>query len=98
VNTKQVLKVRIKDIARFSGVRDNQLVGYGLVVGLNGTENTLTNSPYTKESLTSMLERLGVNIRDNNLPSGKTLQPLWLRQNCLLSHIQGALLMLWFQP
>lgn len=73
VNTKQVLKVRIKDIARFSGVRDNQLVGYGLVVGLNGTGDTLTNSPYTKESLTSMLERLGVNIRDNNLPSGKNV-------------------------
>lgn len=73
VNTKQVLKVRIKDIARFSGIRDNQLVGYGLVVGLNGTGDTLTNSPYTKESLTSMLERLGVNIRDNNLPSGKNV-------------------------
>jgi len=71
--SKKVLKVRIKDIARFSGVRDNQLVGYGLVVGLSGTGDTLTNSPYTKESLTSMLERLGVNIRDNNLPSGKNV-------------------------
>ncbi|WP_009871099.1 flagellar basal body P-ring protein FlgI [Paramagnetospirillum magnetotacticum] len=55
---------RIKDIADFEGVRDNMLVGYGLVVGLNGTGDSLTNAPFTKESLTGMLERLGVNIRD----------------------------------
>ncbi len=67
------LKVRIKDIARFAGIRDNQLVGYGLVVGLNGTGDTLSSSPYTKESLIGMLERLGVNIRDNSLPSGKNV-------------------------
>jgi flagellar P-ring protein precursor FlgI len=67
------LKVRIKDIARFAGIRDNQLVGYGLVVGLNGTGDTLSSSPYTKESLIGMLERLGVNIRDNALPSGKNV-------------------------
>lgn len=62
-----------KDIARFAGIRDNQLVGYGLVVGLNGTGDTLSSSPYTKESLIGMLERLGVNIRDNTLPSGKNV-------------------------
>ncbi|EME69183.1 flagellar basal body P-ring protein [Paramagnetospirillum caucaseum] len=56
---------RIKDIADFEGVRDNMLVGYGLVVGLNGTGDSLTNAPFTKESLTGMLERLGVNIRDS---------------------------------
>ncbi|MBI3446497.1 MAG: flagellar basal body P-ring protein FlgI [Magnetospirillum sp.] len=55
---------RIKDIADFEGVRDNMLVGYGLVVGLNGTGDSLTNAPFTKESLVGMLERLGVNIRD----------------------------------
>jgi len=55
---------RIKDIADFEGVRDNLLVGYGLVVGLNGTGDKLTNAPFTKESLAGMLERLGVNIRD----------------------------------
>jgi len=55
---------RIKDIADFEGVRDNVLVGYGLVVGLNGTGDQFTNTPYTKESLVGMLERLGVNIRD----------------------------------
>ena len=67
------LKVRLKDIARFAGIRDNQLVGYGLVVGLNGTGDTLASSPYTKESLTGMLERLGVNIRNNAIPSGKNV-------------------------
>lgn len=61
---------RIKDIVEFEGVRDNQLVGYGLVVGLNGTGDSLTNSPFTAESLTSMLERLGVNVRDQNLNTG----------------------------
>lgn len=71
VNKK--IKARIKDIAKFSGMRDNQLVGYGLVVGLNGTGDTLSSSPYTKESLIGMLERLGVNIRDNSLPSGKNV-------------------------
>ncbi|CAA7620237.1 flagellar basal body P-ring protein [Candidatus Terasakiella magnetica] len=55
---------RIKDIADFEGVRDNMLVGYGIVVGLNGTGDSLTNAPFTKESLVGMLERLGVNIRD----------------------------------
>jgi len=54
---------RIKDIADFEGVRDNMLVGYGIVVGLNGTGDDLTNTPFTKESLVGMLERLGVNIR-----------------------------------
>jgi flagellar P-ring protein precursor FlgI len=52
---------RIKDIVNFEGVRENQLVGYGLVVGLNGTGDSLNNSPFTKQSLQSMLERLGVN-------------------------------------
>lgn len=69
----KTLKVRLKDITRFSGIRDNQLVGYGLVVGLNGTGDTLASSPYTKESLTGMLERLGVNIRNNAIPSGKNV-------------------------
>ena len=55
---------RIKDIADFEGVRDNLLVGYGLVVGLNGTGDSLSNSPFTKQSLVAMLERLGVNTRD----------------------------------
>src|SRR6478735_8534316 len=58
---------RIKDLATVEGVRQNQLVGYGLVVGLNGTGDTLNNTPFTKQSLQAMLERLGVNIRGANL-------------------------------
>ncbi|MBT5458913.1 MAG: flagellar basal body P-ring protein FlgI, partial [Rhodospirillaceae bacterium] len=58
---------RIKDIIDFEGVRDNLLVGYGLVVGLNGTGDDLTNSAFTKQSLVGMLERLGINTRDVTL-------------------------------
>ena len=60
---------RIKDITDFEGVRDNQLIGYGLVVGINRTGDKLSNSPFTKQSLVGMLERLGVNIRGINLNS-----------------------------
>ncbi len=52
---------RLKDLVDFEGVRDNMLVGYGLVVGLNGTGDTLTNAPFTERSLIGMLERLGIN-------------------------------------
>jgi len=55
---------RIKDIVEFEGVRDNMLVGYGIVVGLNGTGDSLQNAAFTKQSLSAMLERLGVNVRD----------------------------------
>lgn len=58
---------RIKDIVEFEGVRENMLVGYGIVVGLNGTGDSLRNAPFTKQSLEAMLERLGVNTRDANL-------------------------------
>ena len=58
---------RIKDIVEFEGVRDNMLVGYGIVVGLNQTGDTLRNAPFTKQSLSAMLERLGVNVRDMDL-------------------------------
>ncbi|RAK52339.1 flagellar basal body P-ring protein FlgI [Phenylobacterium deserti] len=60
-------KSRIKDIVEFEGVRDNMLVGYGIVVGLNGTGDALRNAPMTKQSLEAMLERLGVNTRDAQL-------------------------------
>ena len=61
---------RIKDIANFEGVRQNQLIGYGLVVGLNGTGDTLNNIPFTRQSLQAMLERLGVNIRGQTIRTG----------------------------
>jgi flagellar P-ring protein precursor FlgI len=57
-------QVRIKDIADVEGIRDNQLVGYGLVVGLNGTGDKLDSNVFTRQSLIGMLERLGVNTRD----------------------------------
>ncbi len=58
---------RIKDLIEIEGIRENQLIGYGLVVGLNGTGDTLNASPFTRQSLTGMLERLGVNTRGANL-------------------------------
>ena len=57
---------RIKDITNVQGVRANQLVGYGLVVGLNGTGDSLRNSPFTAQSLQSMLDAMGVNVRNVN--------------------------------
>ncbi len=61
------VKARIKDIVQFEGVRDNLLVGYGLVVGLNGTGDTLLNAPFTEQSLLGMLERLGVSVTDQTM-------------------------------
>ena len=59
---------RVKDLVEVEGIRDNMLVGYGLVVGLNGTGDSLKNAPFTQQSIQTMLERLGVNTR------GKTMQ------------------------
>ena len=60
---------RIKDLASVQGVRANQLIGYGLVVGLDGSGDQTTQTPFTVQSLTTMLGQLGV-----NLPPGTTLQ------------------------
>lgn len=54
--------VRLKDLVEFDGVRGNDLIGYGLVVGLNGTGDGLRNSPFTEEIMSNILERLGVNV------------------------------------
>src|SRR4051812_4362047 len=54
---------RVKDLVEVQGIRDNMLVGYGLVVGLNGTGDSLKNAPFTQLSIQSMLERLGTNTR-----------------------------------
>lgn len=59
--------VRIKDIAAVQGVRDNQIVGYGLVIGLKGTGDSLRNSPFTEQSLQSMLDTMGINVRNSSL-------------------------------
>ena len=61
--------VRLKDLVEFDGVRSNDLVGYGLVVGLNGTGDGLRNAPFTEEIMSNILERLGVNV------SGEQFRP-----------------------
>lgn len=60
---------RIKEVASIQGVRSNQLVGYGLVVGLDGTGDQTTSAPFTAQSLTAMLQQMGVTI-----PPGTSLQ------------------------
>jgi len=59
-------RVKVKDIVDVEGVRGNDLVGYGLVIGLDGTGDSIRNSPYTEEALSNLLERLGVNIQGSN--------------------------------
>ena len=59
--------VRVRDLVDFDGVRGNDLVGYGLVVGLNGTGDSLRNSPFTEEIMSNVLERLGVNVSGEQL-------------------------------
>ena len=61
--------VRLKEIAAVQGVRSNQLMGYGLVVGLDGTGDQTTQTPFTTQSLTAMLQQMGV-----NLPAGTNMQ------------------------
>lgn len=65
--TLSAAPVRLKDLVEFDGVRGNDLLGYGLVVGLNGTGDGLRNAPFTEEILSNMLERLGVNVTGENL-------------------------------
>jgi flagellar P-ring protein FlgI len=60
-------EVRVKDVTTLRGVRDNQLIGYGLVVGLQGTGDTLNNSPFTQQAIQSMLDRMGLNVRGATL-------------------------------
>jgi flagellar P-ring protein precursor FlgI len=62
----QAKTTRIKDIVDIEGVRENPLIGYGLVVGLNGTGDSLNNSPFTQQSLSAMLDRLGVSVKGQN--------------------------------
>lgn len=58
----EAANIRLKDVVVFDGVRGNDLVGYGLVVGLNGTGDSLRNAPYTEDMMVTLLERLGVNV------------------------------------
>ncbi len=63
----QANAIRLKDLVEFDGVRGNDLVGYGLVVGLNGTGDGLRNSPFTEEIMSNILERLGVNVNGEQM-------------------------------
>jgi len=67
VSPAQAMSTRLKDVVDFEGVRENMLIGYGLMVGLNGTGDSLNNAPFTQQSLIGMLERMGVNTRGANL-------------------------------
>jgi flagellar P-ring protein precursor FlgI len=63
---------RVKDLVDVEGVRDNMLIGYGLVVGLNGTGDSLRNAPFTQLSIQTMLERMGVNTRGEQMQTKNT--------------------------
>ena len=65
-------QVRLRDLVQIEGVRGNQLVGYGLVIGLQATGDTLRNAPFTQQSLNAMLERMGVNVNDQKLQTRNT--------------------------
>ena len=80
---------RIKDIVDFEGIRDNQLIGYGLVVGLNGTGDTLGSAPFTKQSLQAMLERMGVKISDSNINT-KNVAAVMVTANLPPFSVQGS--------
>jgi flagellar P-ring protein precursor FlgI len=64
---------RIKDIATVNGVRTNQLVGYGLVVGLDGTGDQTSQAPFTIQSITNMLAKFGITIPANANPQLKNV-------------------------
>jgi len=67
-----VASSRLKDLVDVEGIRDNMLIGYGLVVGLNGTGDSLKNAPFTQQSIQTMLERLGVNTRGTTMQTKNT--------------------------
>jgi flagellar P-ring protein FlgI len=67
--TPEASATRIKDITSVQGIRDNQLVGYGLVIGLAGTGDSFRNSPFTEQSMRSMLRRMGVGIEPGSMRS-----------------------------
>lgn len=69
LNSHYAFAERLKDLANIQGVRDNQLIGYGIVVGLDGTGDQTTQTPFTVQSIISMMQQMGV-----NLPAGTTLQ------------------------
>lgn len=89
---------RIKDIADFEGVRENQLVGYGLIVGLSGTGDNIKSIDFTKESLISMLDQIGINARGGQIKSKNVAAvmvtanlPAFARQGSKIDVMVGAI-------
>ena len=80
---------RVKDLVEVQGIRDNMLVGYGLVVGLNGTGDSLKNAPFTQQSLQIMLERLGVNTRGTTMQT-KNVAAVMVTANLHAFSAQGT--------
>ena len=80
---------RIKDLVEVEGIRDNMLIGYGLVVGLNGTGDSLRNSPFTQLSIQTMLERLGVNTRGESMQT-KNVAAVMVTANLPAFGAQGS--------
>ncbi len=72
---------RVKDLAQIAGVRSNQLVGYGLVVGLNGSGDQTTQTPFTLQSMKNMLNQLGVNVPPDVNPQLKNVAAVTLHAN-----------------
>jgi flagellar P-ring protein FlgI len=80
---------RVKDLVEIEGIRDNMLVGYGLVVGLNGSGDSLKNAPFTQQSLQTMLERLGVNTRGTTMQT-KNVAAVMVTANLPAFSAQGT--------
>jgi len=80
---------RVKDLVEVRGIRDNMLVGYGLVVGLNGTGDSLKNAPFTQQSIQTMLERLGVNTRGTTMQT-KNVSAVMVTANLPAFSAQGT--------
>ena len=80
---------RIKDLVEVEGIRDNMLIGYGLVVGLNGSGDSLRNAPFTQLSIQTMLERLGVNTRGESMQT-KNVAAVMVTANLPAFGAQGS--------
>jgi flagellar P-ring protein precursor FlgI len=73
LSSPQAMAERIKDMAQIQGVRTNQLVGYGLVVGLDSTGDQTSQAPFTVQSLNNMLAQLGITVPPNVTPQLKNV-------------------------
>ena len=81
---------RIKDLVDVEGIRDNMLIGYGLVVGLNNTGDSLKNAPFTQQALQTMLERMGINTRGAGLINTKNVAAVMVTANLGPFSAQGT--------